>query len=205
MFLLRIPLPLPRRCRHDRDVTTPVAGRLDPARRLEPPAEPPATLLAVPARADGERGPVQLDAISKAIIEQLQQDGRRSYAKIATVVGLSEAAVRQRVARLTEAGVVQIVAVTNPLQLGFRRQAMLGIKAEGRLDPIIEALGALAEVDYVVVTAGSFDVLAEVVCEDDDHLLALLEDQIRTIPGVRGCESFVYLKLSKQTYQWGTR
>jgi Lrp/AsnC family transcriptional regulator for asnA, asnC and gidA len=82
---------------------------------------------------------------------------------------------------------------------------MLGIKAEGKLDPIVEALSALREVDYVVVTAGSFDVLAEVVCEDDDHLLALLEDQIRTIPGVRATESFVYLKLSKQTYQWGTR
>jgi Lrp/AsnC family transcriptional regulator for asnA, asnC and gidA len=184
VFPPRIPLPLAGRARHDRGVTT---------------------LAPVPARADGERAPVQLDAISKAIIEQLQQDGRRSYAKIAAVVGLSEAAVRQRVARLTEAGVVQIVAVTNPLQLGFRRQAMLGLKVEGRLEPVVEALSALTEVDYVVVTAGSFDVLAEVVCEDDDHLLTLLEDRVRTIPGVRSCESFVYLKLSKQTYQWGTR
>ena len=182
------------------------AGRVEPVQRLEDSdAGPPAALVPAPSRADGERGPVQLDAISKAIVEQLQQDGRRSYAKIAAAVGLSEAAVRQRVARLTEAGVMQIVAVTNPLQLGFRRQAMLGIKAEGKLDPIVEALSALTEVDYVVVTAGSFDVLAEVVCEDDDHLLALLENQIRTIPGVRATESFVYLKLSKQTYQWGTR
>ena len=166
----------------------------------------PAPLAAVPARpAESERQPVHLDDIAKAIVEQLQQDGRRSYAKIAVAVGLSEAAVRQRVARLTDAGVMQIVAVTNPLQLGFRRQAMLGIKAEGRLEPIVDALAAMAEVDYVVVTAGSFDVLAEVVCEDDDHLLALLENEIRTIPGVRSCESFVYLKLSKQTYQWGTR
>ncbi|MFL6026097.1 MAG: Lrp/AsnC family transcriptional regulator [Friedmanniella sp.] len=146
-----------------------------------------------------------MDSISKAIIEELQQDGRRSYARIATTVGLSEAAVRQRVARLTDAGVMQIVAVTNPLQLGFRRQAMLGIKAEGKLDPIVEALSAKPEVEYVVITAGSYDVLVEVVCEDDDHLLSLLENQIRTIPGVRGIESFVYLKLSKQTYQWGTR
>ncbi len=168
--------------------------------------EPVAPLAAVPARpVDGDRQPVHLDEIAKAIVEQLQQDGRRSYAKIATAVGLSEAAVRQRVARLTEAGVMQIVAVTNPLQLGFRRQAMLGIKAEGRLEPIVDALAAMNAVDYVVVTAGSFDVLAEVVCEDDDHLLALLENDIRTIPGVRATESFVYLKLSKQTYQWGTR
>jgi Lrp/AsnC family transcriptional regulator for asnA, asnC and gidA len=97
------------------------------------------------------------------------------------------------------------VAVTNPLQLGFRRQAMLGIKAEGKLDPIVAALSAKPEVDYVVITAGSYDLLAEVVCEDDEHLLSLLENEIRTIPGVRATESFVYLKLSKQTYQWGTR
>jgi Lrp/AsnC family transcriptional regulator for asnA, asnC and gidA len=146
-----------------------------------------------------------LDALSKAIIEQLQQDGRRTYAKIGEAVGLSEAAVRQRVSRLVESGVMQIVAVTNPLQLGFRRQAMLGIKAEGNLEPVVDALAAMPEVDYVVITAGSFDILVEVVCEDDDHLVTLLNSAIRTIPGVRSTESFVYLKLSKQSYQWGTR
>ena len=146
-----------------------------------------------------------LDAVSKAIIEQLQQDGRRTYAKIGEAVGLSEAAVRQRVARMVDAGVMQIVAVTNPLQLGFRRQAMIGIKAEGDLEPVVDALAAMPEVDYVVITAGSFDILVEVVCEDDDHLVSLLNRQIRTIPGVRSTESFVYLKLSKQSYQWGTR
>ncbi len=178
----------------------------EPATQAPPFPEQPSPLTAVPPRpADADRAPVHLDDIAKAIIEQLQQDGRRSYAKIAAAVGLSEAAVRQRVARLTDAGVMQIVAVTNPLQLGFRRQAMLGLKAEGRLEPIVEALSAMPEVDYVVVTAGSFDVLVEVVCEDDDHLLALLENEIRTIPGVRATDSFVYLKLSKQTYQWGTR
>ena len=88
-------------------------------------------------RREPERGPTGLDSISKAIIEQLQADGRRAYARIATAVGLSEAAVRQRVARLVDAGVMQIVAVTNPLQLGFARQAMIGIKAEGSLDPIM--------------------------------------------------------------------
>jgi Lrp/AsnC family transcriptional regulator, regulator for asnA, asnC and gidA len=190
----------PRLARLER-VTSLGAGRASP---VEQPAAD--TLAPVPARlGEAERAPLPLDAISKAIIEQLQQDGRRSYAKIAAAVGLSEAAVRQRVARLTKAGVMQIVAVTNPLQLGFRRQAMLGIKAEGKLDPIVAALSAKPEVDYVVVTAGSYDLLAEVVCEDDDHLLSLLENEIRTIPGVRATESFVYLKLSKQTYQWGTR
>ena len=146
-----------------------------------------------------------LDAMSKAIIEQLQLDGRMTYARIGLMVGLSEAAVRQRVMRLIDQGVMQIVAVTDPLQLGFTRQAMIGIKAEGNLDPIVEALATMDEVDYVVITAGSFDILAEVVCEDDDHLLALLNQGIRAIPGVRVTESFLYLKLSKQTYQWGTR
>jgi Lrp/AsnC family transcriptional regulator, regulator for asnA, asnC and gidA len=156
-------------------------------------------------RRESERGPAALDAISKAIIEQLQADGRRAYARIAAAVGLSEAAVRQRVARLVESDVMQIVAVTNPLQLGFSRQAMIGIKAEGNLDPIVDALRALDEVDYLVVCAGSFDIMAEVVCTDDDHLLDLIYRKIRMIPGVGDTESFVYLKLSKQTYQWGTR
>ena len=146
-----------------------------------------------------------LDAISKAIIEQLQTDGRRSYAKIAAAVGLSEAAVRVRVARLVEAGVMQIVAVTNPLQLGFTRQAMIGIRAEGNLDGVVAALQEMDEIVYVVITAGSFDLLVEVVCENDDHLLNLLNTRIRTLPGVRTTESFVYLKLSKQNYHWGTR
>ncbi len=146
-----------------------------------------------------------LDHVSKAIIEQLQQDGRRSYATIAAAVGLSEAAVRQRVSRLVGSGVVQIVAVTDPLQVGFSRQAMIGIKAEGNLDTVVDALSAMDEVDYVVITAGSFDILIEVVCEDDTHLLSLLNERIRTIDGVRATESFLYLKLSKQTYTWGTR
>ncbi len=155
--------------------------------------------------ADIGRARPALDAISLAIIGQLQQDGRRPYAAIATAVGLSEAAVRQRVQRLVSAGVVQIVAVTDPLQVGFHRQAMVGIRTEGNITPVVDALSAMPDVDYVVVTAGSFDVLAEVVCADDDHLLALVNDRIRTIPGIRSTETFVYLKLSKQTYTWGTR
>ena len=145
-----------------------------------------------------------LDETSKAIIEQLQQDGRRSYAAIGKAVGLSEAAVRQRVQRLIDAGVMQIVAVTDPLQLGFPRQAMIGIEVEGDLDSVADALAEMEEVDYVVITAGSYDLLAELVCRNDDHLLELLSKRIRKIPGVRRTESFVYLKLRKQTYSWGT-
>jgi Lrp/AsnC family transcriptional regulator, regulator for asnA, asnC and gidA len=158
----------------------------------------------------GERGNergngIVLDRVSKAIIEQLQQDGRRPYAAIGKAVGLSEAAVRQRVQRLLEAGVMQIVAVTDPVTVGFPRQAMIGIKVEGDLEAVADALAAMIEVDYIVITAGSFDLLVEVVCENNDHLLEVLNRRIRAIPGVHATESFVYLKLRKQTYAWGTR
>lgn len=149
--------------------------------------------------------PTQLDDVSKAIIEQLQEDGRRSYASIGKAVGLSEAAVRQRVQRLTDAGVVQIVAVTDPLQVGFARQAMIGLRASGDLEKLADAVAALPEVDYVVITAGGFDLLAEVVCEDDEHLLDVLNGKIRALPGVQTTETFVYLRLRKQLYNWGTR
>ena len=146
-----------------------------------------------------------LDAVSKAIIEQLQQDGRRSYATIAKAVGLSEAAVRQRVQRLLDSEVMQVVAVTDPLTVGFNRQAMIGIRCEGDIEPVAETLTAMEEVAYVVATAGSFDLMAEVVAEDDDQLLYIINKRIRAIPQVRSTESFVYLKLHKQTYTWGTR
>ena len=148
---------------------------------------------------------VPLDDVSKAIIEQLQQDGPRAYAAIGKAVGLSEAAVRQRVQRLLDAGVMQIVAVTDPLQVGFNREALIGVTVDGDITPVADAIAALPEVSYVVLTAGAFDVLCEVVCEDDDHLLDVINRRIRSISGVRGTQSFVYLKLRKQTYAWGTR
>ncbi|TXK17283.1 Lrp/AsnC family transcriptional regulator [Homoserinibacter sp. GY 40078] len=149
--------------------------------------------------------PPVLDDVSKAIIEQLQADGRRSYAEIGKAVGLSEAAVRQRVQKLTEAGVMQVVAVTDPMQLGFFRQAMVGVRVTGDSRAVAERLGEIPEVDYVVLTAGSFDLLAEVVCENDDDLIELLNERVRTIEGVQSTETFVYLKLHKQLYNWGTR
>jgi Lrp/AsnC family transcriptional regulator for asnA, asnC and gidA len=147
---------------------------------------------------------VVIDEVSKLIIEQLQQDGRRSYAAIGKAVGLSEAAVRQRVQRLIDGGVMQIVAVTDPMMLGFHRQTMIGIKCEGDLERVADHLAHMDEIDYVVITSGSFDVLVEVVCEDDDHLLEILS-QVRGVPSVTSTETFVYLKLRKQTYSWGTR
>ena len=146
-----------------------------------------------------------VDEIDKAIIEQLQADGRIPYTRLGLAVGLSEAAVRQRVARLTESGVVQIVAVTDPLTLGFRRMAMIGLKVEGDLRIASEAIAEIPEVSYVVIVSGSFDLLMEIVCEDDEHLLTILNDKVRAIPGIRSTETFTYLKIDKQTYVWGTR
>jgi Lrp/AsnC family transcriptional regulator for asnA, asnC and gidA len=162
------------------------------------------------AEAGLQSDPVQatsalLDAPNRAIIEALQRDGRQPYGAIAEAVGLSEAAVRRRVQRLRESGIMQIVAVTDPLQLGFTRQAMVGISVEGDSRKVAEKLSAMQEVDYVVMCAGSFDILAEIVCEDDERLLHVLNDSVRSIPGVRATETFLYLKLAKQTYTWGTR
>jgi Lrp/AsnC family transcriptional regulator, regulator for asnA, asnC and gidA len=156
--------------------------------------------------ADGKRrGDTPLDATSKQIIAQLQQDGRRPNATIGKKVGLSEAAVRQRVHRLLEQGTIQIVAVADPAEVGFARQAMVGITADRDLRPIADRLAEMDEVSDVVVTAGSFDLLAKVIAESDDQLLDLLSRQIRSIPGVRSTETFVYLQVRKETYSWGVR
>ena len=146
-----------------------------------------------------------LDAINKQIIEHLQRDGRMSYATLAKAIGLSEAAVRQRVQRLLDTGIMQIVAVTDPLMLGFARQAMVGVKVVGDLRSVADQIAAIPAVDYVVICAGGYDLLVELVSTDDQHLLDLLNDKIRTIPGVTVTETFMYLKLAKQTYAWGTR
>jgi Lrp/AsnC family transcriptional regulator for asnA, asnC and gidA len=146
-----------------------------------------------------------LDDINKQIIEHLQRDGRMSYATLAKTIGLSEAAVRQRVQRLLDGGLMQIVAVTDPLTLGFARQAMVGVKINGDLRVVADELASIPEVDYVVICAGGFDLMVELVCTDDEHLLDTLNDKIRKVAGVSATETFMYLKLAKQTYAWGTR
>ena len=147
---------------------------------------------------------MRLDATAKRIIELLQEDGRISYAAIAKAVGLSEAAARARVQKLLDSDVMQVVAVTDPTQVGFTRQAMIGVRTEGDPMKVGDRLAAVPEVDYVVTTAGSFDLLVEVVCEDDPHLLDVIR-QVRELEGVVSSETFVYLKLNKQHYNWGTR
>ncbi|WP_313810998.1 Lrp/AsnC family transcriptional regulator [Glutamicibacter sp.] len=145
-----------------------------------------------------------IDEVSKEIIEQLQEDGRRSYAAIGKAVGLSEAATRQRVQKLCDAQVMQIVAVTNPMELGFTRQAMIGIVANSDISSTADRVAQLPEVDYCVVTAGQADILAEVICISDEDLLRVIS-AIRGIEGVQSTTTFTYLSLKKQEYNWGTR
>ena len=151
-----------------------------------------------------DKSPVVLDDIDKAIIRELQLDGRTPYAKLGPAVGLSQAAVRQRVQRLIENGVMQVVAVTDPLMLGFNLEAMIGVEVDGDLRAVASKLAEFANVDYVVVTTGRFDLVLEVVCRDHEELLHIINDVIRAIPGVRATETFTYLHLEKQTYSWGT-
>ena len=154
---------------------------------------------------DVATAPGGLDSIDRQIISHLQRDGRRPYGAIAEDVGLSEAAVRRRVQRLKDAGVMQIVAITDPLQLGFGREALVGIRCHGDVRLVADKIAAIEEANYVVMTAGSFDLIAELIAVDDNALVHLLNDSIRSIPGVTEVETFLYLKLSKQTYAWGTK
>lgn len=127
-----------------------------------------------------------------------------SYADLGPAVGLSPAAARQRVLALLDSGAMQIVAVTDPISLGFEVQALVGFRVQGDLDEVANEIGKLAEVSYLVITTGRFDVVSEIVAEDNDHFLRVL-NRIRNLPGVESSEAFTYLRLQKQSYDWGTR
>jgi Lrp/AsnC family transcriptional regulator, regulator for asnA, asnC and gidA len=147
---------------------------------------------------------MKLDHVNRRIIESLQRDGRRSFTAIARELGISETAVRARVQKLTEAGVIEVVAVTNPLMVGFDVMAMIGVNASGRLQEIADEVSAWDETSYVVILSGSFDLLVEVVCADNRHLLDLVQ-RLRDVDGINATETFMYLDLHKQTFSWGTR
>ncbi len=172
-------------------------ARTAAARRATHAARSASEPLATPA--------TTLDVADRKIIGVLQRDGRCPYGTIAQQVGLSEASVRRRVQRLREAGIIEIVAITDPMQLGFSREALVGIRVHGDVRTVADKLSAIDEVSYVVLCAGSFDVLAELVTADDESLVRLLNESVRSIPGVTEVETFVYLKLAKQTFNWGTR
>ncbi len=147
---------------------------------------------------------MKLDDVDKAIIDHLQKDGRMAFSNLGPLVGLSPAAVRQRVLHLVDQGVMEIVAVTDPTMLGFTVQALAGVTVNGDLDRAAQQIAAIDAVDYVVITTGRFDIMIEVVAEDSEHLLELM-NEIRGLDSVGATELFTYLRLEKQTYNWGTR
>jgi Lrp/AsnC family transcriptional regulator for asnA, asnC and gidA len=147
-----------------------------------------------------------LDDLDKAIIKALQRDGRRPYAQIGRELKVPEATVRQRAERLISRGIVQVVGVTDPLAMGFGQPAFIGLHVDAsRLDEVADAVASLEEVTYVVVTAGRFDMICEVVCEDNEHLLRVLADQLAKVDGIRSTETMVELRFVKESYRWGTR
>src|SRR5688500_14219251 len=144
--------------------------------------------------------------LDKRIIEHLQTDGRRPFTQIAADLGVSEAAVRARTNRLIERGILQIVGVTDPLKLGFHQMAMIGIRCESdQLVKVADLIAEMPEVDYVVITAGTYELLIETVFEDSEALLRFMTWKLRSLEGDSETETFVYLRMVKQTYQWGTR
>jgi Lrp/AsnC family transcriptional regulator for asnA, asnC and gidA len=146
---------------------------------------------------------LDIDAADRAIIGELQVDGRLAYAKLAPRVGLSEAATRQRVNRLVERGVMQVVAVTDPAMVGLRHLAMVGINVDVDVRDVADELSKIDAVDYLVIAAGRYDILAEVFSADQAEFLKVVNDQIRPVAGVRNLEILTYLDLVKQTYNWG--
>ena len=141
-----------------------------------------------------------IDDLDQRIIEALQQDGRRPFTKIAADLGISEASVRQRVSNLINNQVMQIVAVTNPIKLGFSLASMIGIRVSGdRLLEVAQAVSEFDEVIYLILCTGSFDMLAEVVCRDNDHLLTFLTEKLYKVQGVQQAETYMYLRVCKDT------
>lgn len=145
----------------------------------------------------------EVDELDFRIIEQLQEDGRRRYTTIAKALGVSEGTVRQRVGRLRRRGVIQIVAVADPLELGFGVVATVGLRVRGRsIQDAARRIAELPEVDYLVIVAGSVDMLVEVVCRDSAHLLRLISEDLVRLPGVECTETFTFLKRVKETHRW---
>ncbi len=149
--------------------------------------------------------PLALNEVDEAIITLLQDDGRQSYGEIGRAVGLSEAAARQRVHRLRESGVMRIVAITDPLRLGRAVVTTIGLRVSGDPRLVATRLAEVPAIEWVVITAGSFDLLIEIVCESESDLLAIISDQVRSIPEVRETEAFMHLHTEKNVFSWGQR
>jgi Lrp/AsnC family transcriptional regulator for asnA, asnC and gidA len=142
-----------------------------------------------------------LDEIDRQIIAILQKDGRVPFAQIAEQLKVSAGMIRLRYNRLAEMGVLRVVAITNPLRMGYQTMALIGIKADGtNLLEIADKIAALDEVIYLIVVSGAFDIMIEIVCRDQNHLLQFLTERLYKIEGVRETESFMHLKIVKEVY-----
>lgn len=161
---------------------------------------------AVPRRTRADPAQEPLTELDRVIIDQLQRDGRRPYTRMAKDLGVAESTIRSRTEQLIKRGVLQVVGVTDPLRLGYDQMAMVGVRCESdRLLAVADEVAALSEVTYVVITAGTFDLLVETVCRDNAELLSFLADRLRRIPGVVSTETFVYLRIAKQSFHWSSR
>ncbi|MEY9874545.1 Lrp/AsnC family transcriptional regulator for asnA, asnC and gidA [Streptacidiphilus sp. MAP12-33] len=156
-----------------------------------------------PAR-PGRAPALQLDALDRRIIAILQADGRRPYSHMAEELNIPPSSVRYRVQRLEESGILQIVGIANPLNIGFDRLAMIGIRVRaGEAQNVCRALRELPETSYVILTAGQFDVMAEVICRDTAHFTDLVTNRLQRVDGVVSTESFLVLEVHKLAYGWG--
>jgi len=146
----------------------------------------------------------ELDEIDRKLITALQEDGRLSYSELGDLVGLTAGGARKRVKRLEERGVVQVVGVTDPLRLGYRSMAMVGVIAEGDLEELAAAISEINNVIYVVLTAGRFDLLVELIASDQESLFEAINQKLRNVAGVVRAETFTYYGIRTHRFGWGT-
>ncbi|MEU2233716.1 Lrp/AsnC family transcriptional regulator [Streptomyces vietnamensis] len=144
-----------------------------------------------------------MDEIDRAILRELQTDGRIPYAELGPKVGLSPSAARQRLQRLIDAKVVQVVGVTDPVAMGGQAMALLGVRVDGDPRTVADELARHEEVVYTVLTSGTFDLFVEVVCRRPAELLDVVNDVVRPIEGVTAVESFPYFGIHTHRFLWG--
>jgi Lrp/AsnC family transcriptional regulator for asnA, asnC and gidA len=148
------------------------------------------------------RRPASLDDLDGRIVAALQANGREPFRAMAVRFDVSEATIRNRYQRLVESGAMQVTAVTNPLGMGYEAQALLGVTVEGPPERVADVLATWREAIYVVIVAGRFDILVELVARDRRDLLELI-NRVRMVEGVTTSETFVYLDLHKMLFDWG--
>ena len=151
--------------------------------------------------ATGNNQPNRLDSIDQYIIDAMRKDGREAFAQIAEKLNVSPGMIRQRYNRLVELGYLKVVAVTNPLMMGMRTMALIGVHTDGhRLLQVAEEISKLDEVVYLVVVGGRYDIICEVFCRDHEDLLKFLTEKLAKVEGIRETESFIHLKIVKEIY-----